>query len=68
MDMGIPAISGDNVSAIKNLIMKFQAEQQQYEQDLKAMDQQLAQMQQEFELQKIAVKGEDVLYCSSFSQ
>lgn len=59
MDMAIAAISGDNVSAIKNLIMKFQAEQQQYEQDLKAMDQQLAQMQQEFELQKIAVKGEE---------
>lgn len=59
MNMAIASIAGDNVSAVKNLIMKFQAEKQQHEEALKSMDQQLAQMEQEFELQKIAAKGEE---------
>lgn len=57
--MAIAAIEGDNVAAIRKLINKYQEEKDAHETELKQMDQQLAQMQQEFELQKIAAKGEE---------
>ena len=57
--MAIAAIEGDNVAAIRKLINKYQEEKDAHEIELKQMDQQLAQMQQEFELKKIAAKGEE---------
>ncbi len=57
--MAIAAITGDNVESIKKLIQKYQKEKEAHEMELKQMDQQLAQMQQEFELQKIQAKGEE---------
>lgn len=57
--MAIAAIEGDNVSAITKLIKKYQKQKDIHEQQLKEMDQQLAQMQQEFEIQKIQAKGEE---------
>lgn len=57
--MAMAAITGDNVESIKKLIQKFQKEKEAHEMELKQMDQQLAQMQQEFELQKIQAKGEE---------
>ena len=59
MDMAIASIAGDNVSQIKNLIMKFQKEQQAHEESMKQMDQQIEQMRQQFELQKVYAKGEE---------
>ena len=57
--MAIAAIEGDNVASITKLVKKFQERKEQHEQQLKAMEQQTAQMQQEFELQKIQLKGEE---------
>lgn len=57
--MAIAAIQGDNVASISKLIKKFQEDKDVHEQQLKQMDQQLAQMNQEFEIQKIQVKGEE---------
>ena len=57
--MAIAAITGDNVDSIKKLIQKFQKDKEAHEMELKQMDQQLAQMQQEFEIQKIQAKGEE---------
>ena len=57
--MAIAAITGDNVDSIKKLIQKYQKEKEAHEMQMKQMDQQLAQMQQEFELQKIQAKGEE---------
>lgn len=58
MDMALAAITGDNVSAIKELIMNFQEIQNKSQENLKAQDQQLEQMKQEFEFKKIAAQGE----------
>ena len=57
--MAVAAIEGDNVAEIVKLINRFQDEKNQHEMQLKQMDQQLAQIQQEFELAKIQVKGEE---------
>ena len=57
--MAIAAITGDNVAAISKLIKKFQEEKDAHEQQLKQMEQQTEQMRQEFELKKIAAKGEE---------
>ena len=57
--MAIAAITGDNVESIKKLMQKYQKEKEAHEIEMKQMDQQLAQMQQEFELQKIQAKGEE---------
>lgn len=57
--MAIAAIEGDNVATISQLIKRFQKEKDAHEEQLKQMDQQTAQMQQEFELQKIQAKGEE---------
>lgn len=58
MDMAIASIAGDNVASIKKLIMKFQDVAREHEQQMEQMKQQTEQMVQEFELQKIAAKGE----------
>ena len=57
--MAIAAIAGDNVAAITRLIKKYNDEKQAHETQLKQLEQQNAQMLQEFELQKIQVKGEE---------
>lgn len=57
--MAIAAIEGDNVASITKLIKKYQEQKEAHEQQIKQMDQQLAQMMQEFELQKIQAKGEE---------
>ena len=55
----VAAIQGDNVAAIVKLVNKFNNEKMAHENELKQLDQQLEQMKQEFELQKIQVKGEE---------
>lgn len=57
--MAIAAIEGDNVATITKLIKKFQEQKDAHEQQLKQMEQQTAQMAQEFEIQKIQAKGEE---------
>lgn len=57
--MALAAIEGDNIAKISKLISSFQEEKEKHEMALKEMDQQIAQMQQEFELRKIAAKGEE---------
>lgn len=58
MDMAIASIAGDNVAAVKKLIMKYQDVARDHEQQMEQMKQQTEQMIQEFELQKISAKGE----------
>ncbi len=55
----VAAIQGDNVSAIVKLINRFNDEKAAHENELKQLDQQLEQMKQKFELQKIQMKGEE---------
>lgn len=57
--MAIAAIQGDNVATISKLIKKYQEEKNAHEEQLKQLDQQIAQMQQEFEIQKIQIQGEE---------
>lgn len=57
--MAIAAIEGENVASITKLIKKFQEQKDAHEQQLKQMEQQTAQMAQEFEIKKIQVKGEE---------
>ena len=57
-EIAIAAIVGDNVATIKTLIKQFKEAQRQHEVALQEMEQQTQQMSQEFELQKIAAKGE----------
>ena len=57
--MAIAAIEGDNVATIAKLIKKYQEQKDAHEEQLKQLDQQTTQMQQEFELQKIQAQGEE---------
>lgn len=57
--MAIAAIQGDNVATISKLIKKYQEEKNAHEEQLKQLDQQTAQMKQEFEIQKIQIQGEE---------
>ena len=57
--MAVAAITGDNLADIKKLIAKFQEMKEQHEMEVKQMDQQITQMQQEAELMKIQAKGEE---------
>ena len=57
--MAIAAIAGDNVEAITKLIKQYNDQKQAHETELRQLEQQNAQMLQEFELQKIQVKGEE---------
>ena len=56
--MAIAAIEGDNVASIKKLINKYQEAKEQHEIELKQLDQQLTQMQEEFKLEQISAQGE----------
>ena len=57
--MAIAAIQGDNVAAITKLIKKYQEEKNAHDEQLQQMEQQTKQMEQEFEIQKIQVKGNE---------
>lgn len=57
--MAIAAIEGDNVASISKLIKKYQQQKEAHEEQLKQIEQQTLQMQQQFELQKIQTKGEE---------
>ena len=57
--MALAAIEGDNIAKVSQLISKFQTEKEQHEIQLKQLDQETQRMAQEFELQKIAAKGEE---------
>ena len=57
--MAIAAIQGDNVASISKLIKKYQQDKEAHEEQLKQMDQQLAEMNQQYEIQKIQAKGEE---------
>ena len=57
--MAIAAIEGDNIASISKLIKRYQEEKEAHEQQLKELEQQTLQMQQEFELKKIQTKGEE---------
>lgn len=57
--MAIAAIAGDNVSSIVNLIKKYNAKKEEYEMQLKQMDQQLEQLKMQNEVQLIQAKGEE---------
>lgn len=57
--MAIAAIEGDNVATISKLIKKYQEEKNAHEEQLKQLEQQTAQMEQEFEIQKIQIQGEE---------
>ena len=57
--MAIAAIEGDNIASISKLIKKYQEEKEAHEQQLKQLEQETLQMQQEFEIKKIQAKGEE---------
>lgn len=57
--MAIAAIAGDNVEAITKLIKQYNDQKQAHETEIRQLEQQNNQMLQEFELQKIQVKGEE---------
>ena len=58
MNMAAIAIDGDSSSVIRKGIIEFQKIRDQHEADMKQLDAQNAQMLQQFELDKIAAKGE----------
>lgn len=55
----VAAIEGDNIAEVRKLIDKYQTAKEQFELQAKEMDQQLEQMREEFELQKIEAKGNE---------
>lgn len=57
--MAIAAITGENVASMKKLISQFDQVNKAHEQELKQLELQNEQMKQEFEIQKIRVKGEE---------
>lgn len=57
-EIAIAAIIGDNVATIKKLVKEYKELERAHEMELQQMEQQTEQMKQEFELQKIAAKGE----------
>lgn len=57
--MAIAAITGDNVESMKKLIAQYDEANKAHEQQLQQMQQQTEQMKQEYELNKIRVKGEE---------
>ena len=56
--MAAVAIEGDNTAEIKKGILKFQEINRQHEENMKQLDAQNAQMLQQYELDKIAAKGQ----------
>lgn len=59
MAMAAIAIDGDNASSIRKSIVEFQKLKEQHETQLKELEAQNAQMLQQYELDKIAAKGEE---------
>lgn len=59
MQMAIAAITSDNISSIKNLVKKFDEEKNKHEKEMEEIKQQTNQMLQQYELEKIHVKGEE---------
>ena len=57
--MAIAAITGENVESMKKLIAKFDEINKAHEMELKQVEQQTEQMKQEFEINKIRIKGEE---------
>lgn len=57
--MAIAAITGENVESMKKLIAKFDEINKAHEMELKQAEQQTEQMKQEFEINKIRIKGEE---------
>ena len=57
--MAIAAITGENVESMKKLISKFDEINKAHEMELKQVEQQTEQMRQEFEINKIRIKGEE---------
>lgn len=57
LDMAIAAISGDNVSQIKNTVMKFNEIKRQHEEQMQQMEQMLKQQEIENKLREIEAKG-----------
>lgn len=55
----VAAIKGDNVEGIVNLIKKYNKEKQAHDIELQRLQQETEKMKQEFEIQKIAAKGEE---------
>ena len=59
LDMAIAAITGDNVSQIKNLVAQFSEIKRQHEMEMKQVDQEIQQANIQAKLQEIAAKGEE---------
>ena len=57
LDMALAAISGDNVSQIKNTILKFNEIKRQHEEQMQQMEQMLKQQEIENKLKEIEAKG-----------
>ena len=57
--MAIAAITGDNVAAITKLIKQYNENKEAHETQLRQLEQENAQLLQEYELQKIQLKGEE---------
>lgn len=59
LDMAIAAISGDNVTQIKETVLRFNEIKRQHEEQMKQMDQMLKQEEIENKLKEIHAKGEE---------
>lgn len=57
--MAVAAITEDNISALKKLIAKLDEDKRNFELQKQQNDAQIEQMKQQFELEKIQVKGEE---------
>lgn len=58
LEMAIAAISGDNVSQIKNVVNRFADIKRRHEEDMQRMEQMIKQEEVENKLREIAAKGE----------
>lgn len=59
LEMAIAAITGDNVSQIKNLVNKFSELKRQHETEMQQIEQTIKQEEIQAKLQEIAAKGEE---------
>lgn len=57
--MSVAAIEGDNVAAVLKLVKEFQATKDANEQNIKEIERQIEEMKQQFEKEKIILKGEE---------
>lgn len=58
LEMAIAAITGDNVSQIKNIVNRFADIKRRHEEDMQRMEQMIKQEEVENKLREIAAKGE----------